>query len=188
MAFFLKILALELHNAFKLLRKNLKLREENSMKRILKLVSAVLAIVGVILMLATQVTVEWYSGAKEAIGIQALIGGTFKGDAKGVAFDGVSSGLAGYILLGVGALIIAITALVAIFREHDILSMVVTGIGVICIIIGVILIFLIRKNFADIVICKTVWVGWGAITAGSLGSLAGGLGIIGMLLDLTGNN
>ena len=159
------------------------------MKRVLKLVSALFALIGCALMLGTQVVVKWGSNLKEAVGIKALVGGEFTGQySKGIPFDGVSSGLAGYILLGAGAILVLLTILVPIFKEHDILSMVVTGLGVICFIIGIILIFLIRKNFAANVICDTVYVGWGAIAAGSLGSLAILFGGIGMLLDLTGTN
>ena len=155
------------------------------MKRYLKLVSGLLALIGVFLMFATQVTVKWFSGHTEAIGVQALVGGNYK---IGTSFSGISAGLAGYILLGVGALFILLSALVPYFKEHDMLSMVVTGLGVVCIIVGVILIFLIRKNFADNNgPFDTVYVGWGAIAAGSLGSLAAFGGALGMIMDLSGN-
>lgn len=161
------------------------------MKRYLKLGSALLAIIGVVLMFATQVTVKWFSGHQEAIGVQALVGGKFH-FAGGLTSD-ISNpcgvGLAGYILLGVGALFILLSALVPFFKEHDMLSMVITGLGVVCIVIGVIMIFLIRKNFADNNgPFDTVYVGWGAIAAGSLGSIAGLGGVIGMIMDLTGTN
>lgn len=156
------------------------------MKRYLKLGSAVLAIIAVVLMFATQVTIKWFSGHQEAIGVQALVGGTYK---VGTQFSGVSSGLAGYILLGVGALLVLLSALVPFFKEHDMLSMVVTGLGVVCMIIGVIMIFLIRKSFLDANgPFDTVYVGWGAIVAGSLGSIAALGGILGMVMDLTGTN
>lgn len=157
------------------------------MKRYLKLFSALLAVVGVVMMFFTQVTVKWFSGHTESLAIKALTGGSYKIGTE--IANPVSSGLAGYILLGVGALFILISALVPYFKEHDILSMVVTGLGVVCIILGVIFIFLIRKNFADNNgPFDTVYVGWAAITAGSLGSLSGFTGAIAMIMDLTGTN
>lgn len=156
------------------------------MKRILKISSALLAIIGVVMMFFTQVTAVRYSGHQEVVAIKALVGGASK---YGTDFTGVGAGLAGYILLGVGALIILVTALLAVFREHDILSAVVTGLGLAAIIVGVILIFLIRKNFADQNgPFETVYVGWGAMVAGGLGSISALLGLIGMFLDLSGNN
>ena len=156
------------------------------MKRYLKLVSALLALIGVFLMFATQVTVKWFSGHQEAIGIKALVGGSYK---IGTQFNGVSSGLAGYILLGVGAVVFLIVALVPYFKEHDMLSMVVTGLGVVCVIIGVIMLFLVRKSFSDANgPFEAVYVGWGAIAAGSLGSIAALGGILGMIMDLSGSN
>ena len=156
------------------------------MKRILKVVSAVLALIGVVMMFFTQVTIKWFSGHQESIAIKALVGGTYK---SGTEFSGVGSGLAGYILLGVGALIILVTALLAVFREHDILSAVVTGFGLVAIIVGVVLLFLIRKSFADANgPFQTVYVGWGAIAAGSLGSLSAFFGLIAFFMDLAGNN
>ena len=158
------------------------------MKRYLKFASAALAIIGVILMFFNQVTVQWASKTKEMIDFHALVGGKYPHN--GTQFNGVGSGLAGYILLGVGALLVLATVLVAFFREHDVLSTVVTGAGVVCMIIGIILIFLIRKNFADANIAgeAKVYVGWAAIAAGSCGSLAALSGSLGMVLDLAGNN
>ena len=158
------------------------------MKRYLKLGSAVLALIGVIMMFFTQVTVKFNSGTTERIAIKALVGGDYS---FGTTFNGVGSGLAGYILLGAGALIIIASALVPYFKEHEMLSMTVTGLGVICLIIGLILIFLIRKNFVSangFGDTPVVYVGWAAITAGSLASVAALGGILGMILDLTGSN
>lgn len=160
------------------------------MKKYLKLVSAVLAIIGVVMMFFTQVTVKWgASGHTESIGLAALAGNSsfkYAGEIRTVG-----AGLAGYILLGVGALIMLLVALVPYFKDHDMLSMVVTGIAVVCFIVAIILLFLIRKNFADnngLVDPSVVYVGWAAITAGSLGSLAILAGGLGMILDLSGNN
>ena len=162
------------------------------MKRYLKFASVGLALIGVVLMFFTQVVVKWgVSGIKESIDFHALVGGNYSSTyVKGVAFNGVGSGLAGYILAASGALIILITVLIPYLKEHDVLSMVVTGIGVICLIIGAILIFFIRKNFADAngILSGQVYVGWAAIAAGSCVSLAAGLGALGMMLDLAGTN
>lgn len=158
------------------------------MKRYLKLFSALLAIIGVVMMFFTQVTVKWSSGNTDVLALNALTGGTFK---MGTEIIPVSSGLAGYILLGIGGVIILAAALIPYFKEHDILSMVVTGLGVVCIIIGIIFIFMIRKNFFDANGFNdevTVYVGWAAITAGSLGGVSALAGILGMIMDLAGNN
>ena len=158
------------------------------MKKYLKFISAGLAIVGFILMFFNQVTVQWVSKVKEVLDFHALVGGTYPHN--GTQYTGVGSGLAGYILLVVGALLVLATVLVSYFKEHDVLSTVVTGLGVICMIVGIILIFLIRKNFADANIAgeAKVYVGWAAIAAGSCGGLAILFGGLGMVLDLAGNN
>ena len=159
------------------------------MKKYLKFASVGLAIIGVIMMFFTQVVVQWGSGAKETIGVQALVGGSYP--YLKTEFYGVGAGLAGYILLAAGAVVVLLTVLVPYIREHDILSMVITGVGVICLIIGTILLFLIRKTFADtngLVDPVVVYVGWGAIAGGSLGSLAAAAGALGMVFDLAGNN
>lgn len=161
------------------------------MKKYLKLVSAALAVIAVVLMFFTQVTVKWTSGHTESIGIQALVGGTYSSEwVKGVSFSGTGAGLAGYILLGVGALILLLAALVPYFKEHDVLGAVVTGLAVICLIVGVFLVFFIRKNFANTngYESDAVYVGWAAITAGSLGSISALFGALGVALDVAGNN
>ncbi len=158
------------------------------MKKYLKLVSAALAVIGVIMMFFTQVSVKWaYPGHSESFAISALVGGSTKyGD---VIKNPVSSGLAGYILLGVAALILLIVALVPYFKEHDMLSAVVTGLAVVCAIVGVILIFLIRKNFADNNgPFKECVVGWAMIAGGSLGSLSALAGATSIIFDVNGSN
>ena len=156
------------------------------MKKYLKLVSAALAVIGVVMMFFTQVTITWNHAPfhKEVLGINALVGGPSK---YGVNFNGASSGLAGYILLGVAALILLVVALVPYFKEHDMLSAVVTGLAVVCAIVGVILIFLIRKNFDNGGVYKTVYVGWAAMVAGGCGSLAALFGGLGLIFDLADN-
>ena len=158
------------------------------MKKYLKLVSAVLAIIGVIMMFFTQVSVKWeYPGHAESFGISALVGGTTKyGD---VIENPVSAGLAGYILLGVAALILLVVALVPFFKEHEMLSAVVTGLAVVCAIVGCILIFLIRKNFADNNgPFKECVMGWAMIAGGSVGALSALVGAVSIIFDINGSN
>ncbi len=155
------------------------------MKKYLKLISGALAILAVVFMFFTQVVIKWSgTGLTDMLGFKALVGGTYP--KLGTQFSGVGSGLAGYILVGVGGILILLCALIPFFKEHDVLSMVIVGIGAICIIVGVVLLFLIRKNFADAngLLSKDVYVGWAAITAGSLGSLGAAGGILSIVLDL----
>ena len=154
------------------------------MKKYLKLISGALAILAVVFMFFTQVSVKSAYDPTVNIGFKALVGGSANGGSY--TFTGVGSALAGYILIGVGGLLILLCAFIPFFKEHDVLSMVVVGIAVVCIIIGVILIFLLRNNFMDAngELSKNVLVGWGAMTAGSLGSLAAAGGILSIVLDL----
>ena len=157
------------------------------MKKYLKIISALLAVVGCLLMFGTQVVVKWGVGANEVIGVKALFNGTYPN--LKTTFSGAYSGLAGYILLGCAALVFLLIAFTSI-KEHDILSVVLTGIAVIALIVGIILIFTIRKSFVDAngLLSKQVYVGWGAIAAGSCGSLAILSGLLSMVFDLNGNN
>ena len=160
------------------------------MKKYLKFASVGFGLIAVIMMFFTQVVVKQFTKVNN-IGFKALVGGEYP-VTKDLKFDaaGNGSGLAGYILVGVGAIIILVTVLVPLFKEHDILSSVVTGIGVICMIVGTILIFLIRKSFAtaNMLDSAKVYVGWAAITAGSCASLGAFTGALGMIFDLAGNN
>ncbi len=155
------------------------------MKKYLKLFAGVLALIGVVMMFFTQVVIKWNDPffGDEAIGIQALIGSH---DSKtGVTFESTGLPLAAYIILGVGALILLVVALVPYFKEHDVLGAVVTGLAVICLIVAAIMLFLIRKNFAEnVVVGPDIYVGWGAIVAGSLASIAAAGGVLGIILDL----
>ena len=161
------------------------------MKKYLKLVSAALALIGVVMMFFTQVTVEMGQTGKINIGLPALVGGEYSKQ-YGLSCNGVGSGLAGYILLGVGAVIMLAVALVPYFKEHDMLSAVVTGLAVICVIIGFILLFLIRKNFEAANgmggTAGTVYVGWAAIAGGSLGALSTLAGGVSIIFDVSGSN
>lgn len=157
------------------------------MKKLLKLIGAGLALLGTICMFFTQVTVKWMSDHQESIAIKALVGGEFK---YGGEFTGVGSGLAGYILLGVAALILLAVALVPYFKDHELLSAVISGLAVVCLIVGIILLFLIRRNFAASIGADewpVVYVGWGAIAGGSLGGLAILSGGISVVLDVLSN-
>ena len=76
------------------------------------------------------------------------------------------------------------------FKEHDMLSAVVTGLAVVCAIVGVILIFLIRKNFAENNgdSFKSCVVGWAMIAGGSIGSLSALAGATSIIFDVNGSN
>ena len=156
------------------------------MKRILKFVAAILALAGVVMMFFTQVTVKWLgTGVKENIGIQAIAGnGVYK--IAGTEFSSFATGLAGYIMLGVGAILILVVALVPVFKNHGILSAVVTGFAVVILIIATFFMFFLRKNFMNEngLISEQVIVGWGAIAAGSLCSLAAATGTLSVILDI----
>ena len=159
------------------------------MKKYLKLVSAALAIIGTIMMFFTQVTITWNHAPyhKESLSLAALVGGKSQ---YAESFNGTSAGLAGYILLGVAAVILLIVALVPYFKEHDMLSAVVTGLAVVCAIVGLIMIFLIRKNFAEANgdSFKSCVVGWAMIAGGSLGSLSAIAGGASIIFDVNGAN
>ncbi len=183
--FFTKILALYAHYGFKLLGKNLNEFEVQIMKKYLKLVSAVLSIIGVVMMFFPQVVISWTES--QTLSIEALVGGSYNIGTE--ITNPVYSGLAGYILLGVAALILLVVALVPFFKEHEILSAVVTGLAVACAIVGAILIFLIRKNFdTNNGPFTSCYVGWGMIAAGSLGSLSALVGAVSIIFDINGSN
>ena len=157
------------------------------MKKYLKLFAAILAVIGVVMMFLPQVTIQWYDGRKVTYAIEALVGKGNPEDYGG--FAGVGTGLAGYILLGVAAVILLVVALVPYFKEHDMLSAVVTGLAVVCAIVGIILIFLIRKNFAENNgPFKECVVGWAMIAGGSLGSLSALAGATSIIFDVNGSN
>ena len=160
------------------------------MKKYLKFASVIFGVIATALMAGAQAVIEWFSGKQDTLYFNALVGGKYSSDFNpGVKFDaaGNGSGLAGYILVGVGTIIVLLTVLIPLFKEHDVLSAVVTGIGVICMIVGTVLIFLIRKSIDDATVCKTVYVGWGAIAAGSCASLAAASGALGVVFDIAGN-
>ena len=114
------------------------------MSKIFKLASSLLGIVAFFMMFVPQVIVNWASYPSESLGVAALTGGT---STYGVEFAGVGSGLAGYILVIIATVLILATAFLGFFKEHEVLDYIVLGIALILLLIGIILIFLIRKNF-----------------------------------------
>ena len=155
-----------------------------SMSKIFKTAAAGLGLLAVIMMFLPQVVIHWNLGGTTTLGVTALVGGSYAKDIA-VNYSGVGSGLAGYILVGVAALLFAACAYVAFFSEHDILNVLAMGVGIILVIIGTILLFMIRKNFAGAngFNSKEVYVGAGAIIGGALASLSGFSGLLGLLLD-----
>lgn len=114
------------------------------MSKIFKLASTLFGLVAFFMMFVPQVVVNWASFPSESLGVAALTGGASK---YGIEFAGVGSGLAGYILVIIAAVLILATALLGFFKEHEVLDYIVLGIALILLLIGIILIFLIRKNF-----------------------------------------
>jgi len=154
------------------------------MNKILKLVSGCLGILAVIMMFLPQVVVHTTVG-NATLGVKALFD---NGNGYGqilTSWTGVGSGFAGYILIGVAALLFFACALVAFFSEHDILNILAMSVGIILAIIATVLLFMIRRNFANAngYLSKEVYVGAGAIIAGSLASLSGFSGLLGLILD-----
>lgn len=158
------------------------------MKKYLRLISGAIAILAIFMMFLPQVLLKYPStGHLESIGVKALLGGNYAYTGTKIEHP-VVSGFVGYLLLGVGGIIILLCALVPYIKNHDVLSMVITGLGVVVIIVGIILIFLIRRNFVNTVPSpvpdKNTYVGWGAMVGGSLGSVAGLGGILAIVFDL----
>lgn len=161
------------------------------MRKYLKLISAGFALLGVFMMFLPQVTIEWSDKTRETLFVQALFGGKYGLD-MGTTYNGVGSGFAGYILLGVAALLLVLCAMVPFFKDHDIFTIIVSSIAVVCLIIGVVLLFLIRRNFAlncdNGLASSSVYVGAGAIAGGSLGGLAIASGLLSVFLDIANQN
>ncbi|MCR5505509.1 MAG: hypothetical protein K6F07_00730 [Bacilli bacterium] len=155
-----------------------------SLSKILKTAAAGLGIVAVIMMFLPQVVIHWNLGGTTTLGVQALVGGSYPGEIA-VNYNGVGAGLAGYILVGVAALLFLACGFVAFFSDHDILNILAMGVGIICAIIGTVLLFMIRRNFAGAngFNSKEVFVGVGAIIGGSLASLSAFSGLLGLITD-----
>ena len=151
------------------------------MAKIFKLTSVLTGLVAFFMMFLPQVVVNFTSGA-ETIGFKALTGGTY--GPIGTEFNGVGAGLAGYILVGVAALLVLATAFVGFFKEHEVLDYIVLGIAVICMIIGIILIFLIRKNFSDVNGGIDTSMAFGMIIAGVAAIISGLTAVLSLVLDI----
>ena len=154
------------------------------MSKILKVSAGILGLLAVIMMFLPQVVIHWNLGGTTTLGVTALVGGSYSKDIA-VNYTGVGAGLAGYILIGIAALLFLACALVAFFSEHDVLNFLAMGVGIILAIIAAVLLFMIRRNFAGAngFNSKEVFVGVGAIIGGSLASLSAFSGLIGMLAD-----
>lgn len=152
------------------------------MSKIFKLASSLLGIIAFFMMFVPQVIVNWSEGS-ETLGVKALTGGTYGPTAQlQTEFSGVGAGLAGYILVIVATVLILATALLEFFKEHEVLDYIVIGIALILLLIGIILIFLIRKNFSDINGGVDASMGAGMIIAGIasiLSLLTAGIALVG---------
>ena len=156
------------------------------MSKIIKVVAGAFGLIALFMMFLPQVSIHWNIGtANDTLGIAALVGGTYPHAGTEVT-NPVGTGLAGYILAGVAGLLFLAVAFVPFFKEHDVLNYLVTGVAIICLIIAIIMLFLIRKNFADANGFESdmVYVGAGAIIGGSLASLAAAAGGLGLVVDL----
>ncbi len=154
------------------------------MQKMLKIIAGALGFVALFMMFLPQVVLDIAgSGNKEILNIVALVGGSYSWGTE--IYKPVYTGLVGYILLGVGGLLLLLVAFLRFFQEHDILNYIITGLALVCFIVGIIMIFLIRKTFMDNngFMSKEVLVGAGAIIGGSLGGLAIGVGGLGFILD-----
>ena len=152
------------------------------MSKIFKIAGGALALIAIFMMFLPQVSVEWAIFGKETIALPALVGGESK---YAVDFNGVGSGLAGYILAGVGGLLLLAVAFVPFFKEHDVLNYLLTGVALVCLIVAIFLIFFIRKGFVDAngLASDKVFVGAGAMIGGSLASLGLAVGGLGLIVD-----
>ena len=155
------------------------------MSKMFKLAAGAMGILAVIMMFLPQVVLHFGDGKTLTLGVQALFDNGSGIKEQIVSWNGVGAGFAGYILIGIAALLFLACALVAFFSEHDILNILAMGVGIILAIIATVLLFMIRRNFAGAngFNSKEVYVGVGAIIGGALASLAGLAGLIGLSLD-----
>ena len=164
------------------------------MKKYLRIIGGALLILAVFMMFLPQVCAQWtgLNGKTENqfIGIYALLKGCEWGPKGGVksTCTPVVSGFVAYMLVAAAGLLVLVCAFVPYIKEHDVLSMVITGFAVVLAIVGIILIFLIRKNFATAngTLNSQIYVGFGAMIGGglaSLGAAASGAGIVFDLLE-----
>lgn len=156
------------------------------MSKMFKIGAGALGLLALFMMFLPQVVVHWPSTSQQDwLFINALVGGSYK-----IADTEITNpcyvGLAGYILAGVGGLLLLAAAFVPFLKEHDVLNYLVTGVAVICLIIAIVMLFLIRKTFADAngFNSEEIYVGGGAIAGGSLASIAAAAGALGLVLDV----
>ena len=156
------------------------------MSKMIKIGAGALGLIALFMMFLPQVVIHWPSNIpNDWLFINALVGGTYK-TAQTEITNPCYVGLSGYILAGVGGLLLLAVAFVPFFKEHDVINYLVTGVAIICLIIAIIMLFLIRKTFADAngFLSEEVYVGGGAIAGGSLASIATAAGALGLVMDV----
>ena len=156
------------------------------MSKMIKIGAGALGLLALFMMFLPQVVVHWPSltGKQDWLFINALVGGTYQTAGTEIT-NPCYVGLAGYILAGVGGLLLLACAFVPFFKEHDVINYLVTGVALICLIIAIIMLFLIRKTFADAngFNSEEIYVGGGAIAGGALASIALAAGGLGLVMD-----
>ena len=151
------------------------------MSKIFKIVSSLLGLVAFFMMFVPQVIINWASDPAETLGVEALVGTSGR---TGTGLVGTGAGLAGYILVIVAALLIIATAFLGFLKEHEVLNYIVLGVAILCILIGVILIFLIRKNFSSANGGVDTSMGVGVIIAGIAAIVSGLTAGIALVMDI----
>ena len=156
------------------------------MSKMIKIGAGALGLLALFMMFLPQVVVHWPSltGKQDWLFINALVGGTYPTAGTEIT-NPCYVGLAGYILAGVGGLLLLAVSFVPFFKEHDVINYLVTGVALICLIIAIIMLFLIRKTFADAngFNSEEIYVGGGAIAGGALASIALAAGGLGLVMD-----
>lgn len=158
------------------------------MSKIFKIASAGLGVLAIIMMFLPQVIVHWADGTSDTLAVNAFFSGTFAN--AGTNYYSVGSGLAGYILVGVAALLVLACAFLDFFKDHDVMNYIALGAAIICALIGIILIFMIRRNFdsanaiSAIKDSAYVSMGAGAIIGGIAATLSGLSAGISLVIDI----
>ena len=157
------------------------------MSKMIKIGAGALGLIALFMMFLPQVVIHWPStGKQDWLFINALVGGSYSNALVTTEIQNPCYvGLAGYILAGVGGLLLLACAFVPFFKEHDVINYLVTGVAIICLIIAIIMLFLIRKTFADAngFNSEEVYVGGGAIAGGALASISAAAGALGLVID-----
>ena len=155
------------------------------MSKMFKIIAGALGLIGLFMMFLPQVSLHLQSGVNQTVGVGAFFGGTIGSGAETTDINTIKAGFAGYILLGVGGLLLLLCGLLRFFQEHDVVNYIATGVALICLIVGIVMIFLIRKDFMETngLLSKEVYVGIGAMIGGSLGGLSIAVGGLGLILD-----